>query len=278
MANSAARAFAALLVALVCAAPARPAAAALPRPAHVVIVIDENQAFTNVIGNAAAPWLSALAQTGAIFADAHGVMHPSQPNYLALFAGVTDVNGNGCEARGFAHDAPNIASELLAAGFTFAAYSESLPHAGFMGCSAGDLYARKHAPWTQFVNVPQRLHRPFAAFPAYAALPAVTFVVPNLADDMHDRPVRAGDAWARAHVGPLVRWAQTHDTLLVFTWDEGFDATNTVPTFFAGPMVKPGRYPERIDHYRVLRTIEDMYGLAPTGRAAATTAITDIWR
>jgi acid phosphatase len=278
MASRAARALVVLVGALAFATLAGPAAAALPRPAHVVIVIDENQAFTNVIGNAAAPWLSALARTGAVFADAHGVTHPSQPNYLALFAGVTNVNGNACEARGFARTAPNVASELLAAGLTFAAYSESLPHAGFMGCSAGALYARKHAPWTQFVNLPQQLHRPFATFPAYPELPAVSFVVPNLRDDMHDRPVREGDVWAQLHLGPLVRWAQTHDTLLVFTWDEGFDATNTVPTFFAGPMVKPGRYPERIDHYRVLRTIEALYGLAPTGRAARVAPITDIWK
>lgn len=267
-----------VFAALVFAAFARPAEAALPRPAHVVVVIDENQAFSNVIGNSAAPWLSALAASGAVFTDAHGVTHPSQPNYLALFAGFTNENGNGCPARGFSRRAPNLASELLAAKLTFAAFSESLPRAGFAGCSFGNAYARKHAPWTQFVNVPPQAHQPFAQFPAYDALPTVTFVVPNLADDMHDGPVRAGDAWARTHLGPLVRWARTHDTLVVFTWDEGFDGANTVPTVFVGPMVKPGRYTERIDHYRVLRTLEELYGLPPTGHAAGVAPITAIWR
>jgi hypothetical protein len=43
-------------------------------------------------------------------------------------------------------------------------------------------------------------------------------------------------------------------------------------------MVKPGRYTERVDHLRVLRTLEQMYGLTPTGKAAAVAPITDVWR
>jgi hypothetical protein len=43
-------------------------------------------------------------------------------------------------------------------------------------------------------------------------------------------------------------------------------------------MVAPGRYPGRIDHYSLLRTIEDMYGLTPIGKSADATPITGIWR
>ena len=255
-----------------------PAGAAVPRPSHVVIVIDENQAFWQVIGSQYAPWLNSIAKQGAIFTDSHGVTHPSLPNYLALFAGVTNTNGDDCPAVGFSRSAPNIASELLAAHLTFSAYSESLPKAGFTGCYAGDHYGRKHAPWTEFTNVPQQLHRPFSQLPAYGALSTVTFIVPNLTDDMHDAPVKTGDTWAREHLDALVRWARSHDTLVIFTWDEGYDKPNSLPTFFVGPMVKAGRYGERIDHFRVLRTLEDMYGLTPTGKAAQAAPITDVWR
>jgi acid phosphatase len=79
-------------------------------------------------------------------------------------------------------------------------------------------------------------------------------------------------------VAGLLKWADAHDTLVILTWDEGFDATNSIPTIFYGPMVKPGRYAERIDHYNTLRTLEDLYGLALTGRAASAQAITDCWR
>jgi acid phosphatase len=33
----------------------------------------------------------------------------------------------------------------------------------------------------------------------------------------------------------------------------------------------------RIDHYTVLRTIEDMYGLSPLGHAASDQPLTGIW-
>jgi acid phosphatase len=268
-----------LLAALLCAF-AAPAAQAgsLPRPAHVVIVIDENQAFWQVIGSQYAPWLNTIAKDGAIFTDAHGITHPSLPNYLALFAGVTNTNGDDCPAVGFSRTAPNIASELLAAHLTFNAYSESLPHAGFTGCYSDDSYGRKHAPWVEFTNVPQQLHKPFSELGSYDNLATVTFIVPNLTDDMHDAPVKTGDDWARAHLAPLVAWAKAHDTLVIFTWDEGYDKPNSLPTFFVGPMVKAGRYSERIDHYRVLRTLEDMYGLPPSGKAASVKPITDVWR
>ncbi len=252
-------------------------AAALPRPAHVVVVVEENKTLRQVVAGRAAPYLTALAKSGALFTEAHGETHPSLPNYLALFAGVTNTNGDGCPAVGFSPDAPNLASELLAAGQTFAAYSEGLPSTGFRGCWAGK-YARKHAPWVEFRNVPQTLHHPLRELRSFDGLPTVTFVVPDLDDDMHDGTVAMGDAWARGHLGPLVAWADAHDTLVIVTWDEGLDAVNSIPTILAGPMVRAGSYAERIDHYRLLRTIEDMYGLAPTGRAAAAAPLTDCWR
>jgi len=50
-----------------------------------------------------------------------------------------------------------------------------------------------------------------------------------------------------------------------------------VPTVFTGQPVKTGTYPERITHYSVLRTIEDMYGLTHLGAAGTATSITDAW-
>jgi hypothetical protein len=43
-------------------------------------------------------------------------------------------------------------------------------------------------------------------------------------------------------------------------------------------MVAPGTYATRIDHYSILRTIQDMYGLAALGHSAEATAITGVWR
>jgi acid phosphatase len=272
------RALALACAALALLAPAAASSASpLPRPAHVVVVIEENHTLAQIIASGDAPYLANVARSGALFTHAYGVMHPSQPNYFALFAGLTDDNGDGCPARGVPVDAPNIASELLAAHLTFAAYSEALPQAGFLGCAAGT-YAQKHAPWTHFTNVPQSLHRPLDALTSFGTLGTVTFVVPDVDDDMHDGSIRAGDDWAREHLAPLLAWANANDTLVVFTWDEGFDERNSIPTMFVGPMVRAGTYTERVDHLRVLRTLEQMYGLAPTGKAATVAPITDVWR
>jgi hypothetical protein len=171
-----------------------------------------------------------------------------------------------------------LAAELAEAGLSFAGYSEGLPSPGFRGCWSGR-YARKHAPWTEFPNLPPATNLPFSAMPAYEALPTVSFVIPNLDNDMHDGTIAQGDAWLRDHIGPLVEWAFKNDTLVIVTWDEteGYDLTNRIATIFAGPMVKPGTYNERVTHYNVLRTIEDMYGLPHAGRSGSAAPIEDCW-
>ena len=40
------------------------------------------------------------------------------------------------------------------------------------------------------------------------------------------------------------------------------------PTIVLGQSVRPGNRTEHVDHYSILRTIEDWYGLAPLGVAA----------
>ncbi|MGP6157732.1 MAG: alkaline phosphatase family protein [Vulcanimicrobiaceae bacterium] len=252
-------------------------AAVVPRPAHAVVIVEENHTFAQIVGNRRAPFINALAREGAVFSDAHGVTHPSLPNYFALFSGLTNDNGDDCPATGIPADAPNLASELLAAHLTFAGYAESLPEPGWTGCWAGS-YARKHVPWVHFSNVPRRLSLPFRDFPPLDRLPTVAFVIPNVDHDMHDGSVEAADAWLSKELGPLVAWSRRNDTLIVLTMDEGYDEANDIPTFFVGPMVKPGRYAERIDHYNVLRTLEDAYRLTPTGNSARVAPITDCWK
>jgi phosphatidylinositol-3-phosphatase len=259
------------------AATASPSAGLVPAPAHTVVVIMENHAYSEVIGNSAAPFLNQLARQGAVFTHSYAITHPSEPNYLALFSGSTHgVTDDSCPVE---LTAPNLAADLMAAGKTFAGYSEDLPSVGSLVCSAGE-YARKHVPWADFRNVPGSVSMPFSSFPTdFARLPTVSFVIPNLCDDMHDCSVATGDAWLRAHLSDYARWAMTHDSLLIITWDEDDGSqSNQIPTIFAGQQVRPGRYAERIDHYRVLATIEAAYGLARDGNAASASPITDIWR
>jgi hypothetical protein len=241
-----------------------------------MVVIFENEDATNVVGSSEAPYLTSLAGSGASMTDAHGEIHPSEPNYLALFSGSTQgVVDDSCPLT---FPGPDLGSQLLAAGRTFVGYSEDLPEAGYTGCSAGD-YARKHNPWVDFADLPPSVNQPYSALPAdLAQLPTVSFVVPNLCNDMHDCGVAAGDRWAGAHLPAYVDWAEQHNSLLVVTFDEDNGSSeNHIATVLAGPMVMTGASDRRIDHYSLLRTLEDMYGLPPLGEAADADPLTGIW-
>jgi acid phosphatase len=257
-----------------------PAAPALPRPAHVVVIIEENHTEASIIGNADARYMNALAHQGALFTRSYAITHPSLPNYLALFSGRTNDNGDGCPATGLPHTAPSLGGELTAAGLTFTGYAEGLPAPGSMVCWAGN-YARKHAPWVHFTDIAQAQQSlPLTRFPQnFERLPTLAYLIPDQMDDMHDGTIAQADAWLRKHVAPLVTWAQTHDTLVILTWDEDDrSADNRIPTIFLGSMVKPGAYSEHITHYTVLRTLEDMYGLKHLGASGGVTPIADVWR
>ena len=75
----------------------------------------------------------------------------------------------------------------------------------------------------------------------------------------------------------------TNNSLFILTFDESYTAYedpnlyNHIPTLFVGPMVKPGDYSKNINHFNVLRTLEDMYHLPYAGAAAVASPITEIW-
>jgi len=249
-------------------------ASGIPRPDHVVIVVEENRA-ASVVGSDSAPYINSLAARGALMTEYFAISHPSEPNYLALFSGSTQgVSDDSCPHT---FSSPNLGSGLLGAGLTFAGYSESLPAAGSEVCTACP-YARKHVPWINFSNVPQSLHLSFSQFPSdYTQLPTVSFVIPNLDNDMHDGTTAQADAWLQQHIDPYVQWAQDHNSLLIVTWDEGA-AANQVATIFVGPMVQPGEYCGRVTHYNLLRTVEDMFVLPSAGQSVSAAPIAQVWR
>jgi phosphatidylinositol-3-phosphatase len=250
----------------------------LPRPAHIVIVMEENHSYADIIGSASAPYINALANEGALFTSSFAVTHPSQPNYLALFSGSTQ--GSTDDSCPLTFQGANLASELIAAGLTFTGYAEDLPDVGYTGCTSGS-YARKHSPWVNFTTVPSSDNQPFSSFPSsfnYSQLPTVSFVIPNLNNDMHDGTIQQGDTWLKNTIDPYVQWAKSNNSLLIVTWDEDDSSQNNqIPTIFVGPMVKSGQYSETINHYTVLRTLEDMYGLTPLNNSANVSGISDCW-
>jgi acid phosphatase len=143
------------------------------RPAHVVVVIEENHGYEQIIGNPDAAFINKLAADGALLTNSHGIQHPSQPNYFALYAGstfgVADSNNHSLPD-------PTLATVLQAAGESFIGYVDP-----------GS--PRRHNPWESF---PEgfAVERNISAFPSgFSQLPDMAFVIPNLIHDMHDGTV-----------------------------------------------------------------------------------------
>jgi hypothetical protein len=258
----------------------------LPRPDHIVLVIEENHSYSQIINSPDAPHINRLAAQGALFTQSFGITHPSQPNYLALFSGSTQgITDNSCPHT---FTTPNLGQALLAAGLTFVGYSEDLPSIGSIICSMG-LYERKHNPWVNWQNsitngIPTTANLPMTSFPTdYSKLPTISVIVPNQVNSMHNgknpEAIRTGDRWILERLDTYVQWAQQHNSLLIVTWDEdNGKENNRIVTLFVGPMVQAGRYGQRITHYNVLRTIEELYGLSHSGASAVATPITHIWK
>src|SRR5262249_51969769 len=111
----------------------------LPHFDHILVVVEENQHYDQIMGGTDTPYLQSLAQKGVVFTNAHAVEHPSEPTYPALFAGSTfGLTSDDCP-QSFAP--PDLGGELLAHGLHFTGYSESMPQAGFTACDDGSAAA-----------------------------------------------------------------------------------------------------------------------------------------
>jgi acid phosphatase len=250
----------------------------------------ENHDYDSIIGSWQSPYINQLANdsNAALFTQSFALTHPSQPNYLILFSGsdqnvTTDVVP---PSSLLPFSTPNLSAELSSKGKKFIGYSESLPAIGYSSDSAKP-WVRKHCPWVNWQSnvpalnsIPPSENLPFATFPLiYDSLPDVCMIVPNLYDDMHDSSIAKGDVWLKNNLDPLVQWTKTHNGLFILTFDEDDGlGTNHIPTIFLGQNVLAGKYSENIDHYYVLSTIENMFGLPYMGNTSALLAITDCWK
>ena len=145
-------------------------------------------------------------------------------------------------------------------------------------------YAKKHDPFAYddaIAASPTRCrHRvPLSRLAADIRrdrLPDFALITPDLCDDTHDCPIATGDAFLARVVPGLLPALGPHG-FLVITYDEGTtdqgccggSAGGRIATIVTGPDVRRGAAMARpIDHYGVLATIEDAFGLPHLGAAA----------
>jgi hypothetical protein len=266
----------------------------LPRPDHIIMLIEENQPNSLIMGNASvAPYINALAADtdAVVMTQFFAITHPSQPNYLDFFSGDNQGVLDDNLPANYPFTSPNLAYEVLNKGFSFITYSQDLPQEGSDAQSSTvGSYARKHNPVTNWIGtgmnqVPDTCNQMYTQFPLdYSTLPTISYVVPDEDSDMHNgsypTTCTAGDYWMHEHLDSLLKWVRNNNALFIYTFDEddGFE-NNNIPTLFYGPMVKGGSCSTHYDFYSLLRTMEDMYSLGEhAGAAASAVDITDIWR
>ncbi len=255
-------------------------------PAHTVIVILENKRYDSLSGNPAAPYINSLLNNSytAVLTQSYGLTHPSQPNYLMLFSGSSQGVINNNIPTHLPFTTPNLGAELLNKGYSFIGYSENLPYPGATDSASGG-YARKHNAWINWQGspsngIPSNSNRAFTDFPPnYNNLPVLSFVIPNVYNDMHDGSISVGDTWLRNNLDGYIQWSINNNSLFILTFDEDNSLSNNhILTFFTGANIKGGSYSQPVTHYNVLRTIEELYQIPFAGASTDSSAILGIWQ
>jgi len=233
---------------------------------HVVLVVEENHSFSEVVGNSAMPYLNSLAKQYGLATQYYANMHPSIGNYFELTAGQTVTNDDGIAGP---IDVNNIVRVLVAAGKTWKSYAEALPSVGYI---SGDAYpyVKHHNVLTYFTDVTQSSTQaqnivPFSQFASDLsknALPNFSFVVPDLLNDAHDGPLNVADAWLQKNVSGLISSSLfQNDGLLIVVFDES-EGTDTehggghVAAVIVSPKAKKGYQSTTLyQHQSTLRLI-----------------------
>jgi acid phosphatase len=250
---------------------------------HVVLVVEENHEFGQIIGSRKAPFLNRLATEGTLLTGYYAIGHPSLPNYIALVAG--DPLGIHSDCRSCQRHGRTLVDQLQAAGISWKAYYQGLPAPCSAAARAG-AYVKKVDPFLHLDSVrsaPLRCRRvvPLTQLNADLArgrLPRFAMVTPDLRHDMHSGSIRQADTFLhRLDRQLLAASPRRSGILLIVTFDEGSSdhglhgrrGGGHVATIVVGPGVPAGAQdPAPYDHYALLRSLERRFGLRPLRHAA----------
>jgi acid phosphatase len=246
--------------------PPPPPSNVVPQFGHIILLVEENHSYSEVIGNTSMPYLNSLAAQYGLATQYFANAHPSIGDYFMLTTGQLVTTD---DAFAGTVDVDNIVRELISVGKTWKSYAESIPSTGYTG---GDLYpyARRHNPFSYFSDVVNDSSQAdnlvsmtqFQADLANDELPDFSFMVPNLLDDAHDGSLQVADAWLQQNIGPLISSSTFQkDGLLVIVFDEAntndsTDGGGRVAALILSPKTKPGyRSTTFYQHQSTLRLI-----------------------
>lgn len=269
-------------------------AATAPAYKHVIWIWFENHSSSSIIGSSQAPYFNTVANECGLATNYHNLSHPSLPNYVGATSGLavsslTPFDGD-CNPTG---SCTTTSASIFSQGETWKAYEESMP-SNCDKSNSGE-YAVRHDPPPYFTSlagcstkdVP---YSQLATDLAGNALPAFSFITPNLIDDMHDGTVAQGNTWLSNNLPKILSSPEytSGNTAVFITFDEGGGgstgencATNTtdnsckVATIVVAPSTKAGTKSGTLfNHYSLLATAEQLLGLPALRQAASATTMT----
>jgi phosphatidylinositol-3-phosphatase len=199
-----------------------------PTFSHVILVVEENHSYSDVIGSSAMPYLNSLASKYGLATQYFANSHPSIPNYFMLTTGQMETSDDNFSGT-ISDD--NIVRELVNAGKSWKAYEEAIPSPGYL---SGDVapYVRRHDPYSYLSDVQNNPSQaanivPFTQFTsdlANNALPQFSFISPDVNDDAHNGTLAAADSWLQSNIAPLLASSTFQNSgLLIITFDESED-------------------------------------------------------
>jgi acid phosphatase len=257
-----------------------------PRSNHVVLVMEENQSYSTVVGSSAWPNLNHLIATGALATNYYANTHPSIGNYFELTTGQVLTNNDSSIT---VYSADNIARHMISAGVSFRVYAEGITR-GYLGGNTG-LYLIRHNPFAMLsdvadsTTVANNVLWPFSQLTVDLnahALPPFSYIVPDVDDDAHNGTPQAADSWLQTNVViPLSAdpaFQAGGDGVLIVDFDEAADSDTThggghVAAVLWGPGVKTGFTQSSstvYQHQSMLATIMELLNLpAPPGDASS---------
>lgn len=265
----------------------------------VLVVVEENRAYEEIVGSSEAPYLTDLARrfgTATAYDAGYPARCPSLAAYILLTSG--DDHGICDDAPPSQHALPgdNLFRQVATSGRQWRVYAQSMPVP--CGRETVDPYLVKHNPAPYYTseatrcaawNVPSGTPEAGSLKDdVTAGLPAVSFVIPDACSDMHgghgcsdEHVVRQGDTWLSTWLpvimaGPDYRAGRL---VVIVTWDESSSkSVNHVPTLFISPTTTRIQDPTPQTHCTTLRTIEDLLHLPPLGCAAGVAPATSRFR
>lgn len=259
------------------------------RYTKIMVIVEENHGYNQVIGSPQAPYINTLATT---YGSATNMFagYPAACPSLAAYVLMTSGSTQGiCDDRNpSAHplSVPNVFAQAASAG-GWRAYAEDSPGGCVTGNSDNLRFVVRHVPpayytseagrcaqWIVPLGTPDAgaLHDDLAA----GKLPALSFVTPDTCADMHGSPdcptdlVGAGDSWLRSWM-PRVLASPDYTQgrlVVVITWDEGTPSDNHIPTIVISPSTSHVLSGVGFTHCATLRLTEEILGVPPLGCAA----------